>query len=127
MPRIERISMDGQHRQAIVTSEHLTWPNGLAVDYVADRIFWTDSRRNYIGSSDLDGSDVVVAVKDIYNPYGLTVFEDFVYWTNFIRSQVFRANKFTGANKYEYQEAFFSPMDVQIYHPLIQKTGKSIL
>ncbi|XP_065069050.1 low-density lipoprotein receptor-related protein 4-like isoform X3 [Rhopilema esculentum] len=120
-PRIERVSMDGLQRQVIVNSEHVTWPNGLAVDYEANRLYWADSKRNNIGACNLDGTGLFIAVKDVPNPYGLTVFEDSVYWTNYRQGQVFRANKFNGANKYEYQDGFFAPMDVQVMHPLLQR------
>ena len=116
--------MDGLQRQVIIDSSRLTWPNGLTIDYTSHRLFWTDSKRDYIGSSDLDGQNIVVVAKDIANPYGLTVFEDMVYWTNFKGGQVFRANKFTGANKYEYKDGFFLPMDIQIVHSLLQKSGE---
>ena len=115
--------MDGLQRQVVIDSSHLTWPNGLTIDFSSDRIFWTDSKRNYIGSSNLDGSHIVIVASDIHNPYGITVFEDSVYWTNYKGGQIFRANKFTGSNKREYQDGFFAPMDLQIVHPLLQKIG----
>ena len=116
--------MDGLQRQVIIDSSRLTWPNGLTIDYTSHRLFWTDSKRDYIGSSDLDGQNIVVVAKDIANPYGLTVFEDMVYWTNYRSGQVFRANKFTGANKHQFKIVFHSPTDVQIMHPLLQEAGE---
>ena len=116
--------MDGLKRQVVIDSSQLTWPNGLTIDYTSDRIFWADSKRDYIGSSNLDGSNIIAVAKNIPNPYGLAVFEDNIYWTNYRGGQVFRANKFTGSNRLEYQDGFYSPMDLQIVHPLLQNIGK---
>ncbi len=115
--------MDGQQRGVIVSSENLGWPNGLAVDFASDRIFWVDGKKSYIGSANLDGSNMVTVASNIEHPFGLTVFEDYVYWTNYKGRQVFRANKFTGKEKYEFQDGFFSPMDIQVYHPVAQEQG----
>ena len=123
MPKIERMGMDGVGRQVVVSNKDVTWPNGLTIDYTSDRIFWVDGKRNYIGSSDLDGSKMVVVATNIQHPFGLTVFEDFVYWTNYRGRKVFRANKFTGEDKFEFQDGFFSPMDIQVDHPLAQQIG----
>ena len=46
-PRIERCSMSGSGRKMIfnVSSEPgAGWPNGLTVDYEADRIYWIDAK-----------------------------------------------------------------------------------
>ena len=115
--------MDGLERHVVVDSSQLTWPNGLTIDYTSDRIFWADTKRNYIGSSNLEGADMVIFAESIQSPYGLTVFEDSIYWTNYRGGQVFRANKFTGSNRHEYRDEFFSPMDLQIVHPLLQGAG----
>lgn len=48
--------MDGTNRMSIVT-ESVFWPNGLTVDYTADRIYWADAKHHVIESAKLDGSD----------------------------------------------------------------------
>ncbi len=40
-PRIERASLDGTGRVAIV-SYNVSYPNGLAIDYDLDRLYWCD-------------------------------------------------------------------------------------
>ena len=41
-PRIERADMNGERRSRIVTSD-LGWPNGLSVDKVEKKLYWTDA------------------------------------------------------------------------------------
>ena len=44
-PRIERSGMDGNPlTRTVVVSEHLGWPNALAIDYTLQRIFWADAK-----------------------------------------------------------------------------------
>ena len=56
VPKLERAWMDGQHREVLV-SQKLIWPNGLTIDYVLDRLYWVDARRDVIESVDLNGND----------------------------------------------------------------------
>ncbi len=48
--------MDGTNRSVIV-EEKITWPNGLTLDFVNDRIYWADAREDYIAFASLDGSN----------------------------------------------------------------------
>jgi Low-density lipoprotein receptor repeat class B len=46
-PRIERSSMSGDNRTVIINVTAIQgagWPNGLAVDYEINRIYWIDAR-----------------------------------------------------------------------------------
>ena len=119
--------MDGLKRQVIIDSSQLTWPNGLTIDYTSDRIFWADSKRDYIGSSNLDGSNIITVAKNVHNPYSLTVFEDSIYWANRKTGKIFRISKSAGSIIHEYEIRFYSPADVQIMHPLLQKAGKQLI
>lgn len=55
-PKIERSYMDGSERTAII-SKGVFWPNGLAIDYPAHRIYWADAKHHVIESSNFDGSE----------------------------------------------------------------------
>ncbi len=41
MPRIEAAEMDGLNRRVLV-KDKIVWPNGLAVDYVREELYWAD-------------------------------------------------------------------------------------
>lgn len=47
--------MDGKERLTIVNTS-LFWPNGLAIDYAASRLYWVDAKHHVIESAKLDGS-----------------------------------------------------------------------
>lgn len=59
MVKIERAGMDGSDRRAVVNSS-LGWPGGVAVDAIAERVYWADERLGAIGSATLDGNDIRV-------------------------------------------------------------------
>lgn len=63
-PKIERAGMDASSRQVIISS-NLTWPNGLAIDYGSQRLYWADAGMKTIEFAGLDGSrrKVKVALK----------------------------------------------------------------
>ena len=47
--------MDGTDRMVIANTS-LFWPNGLTIDYAAEKVYWADAKHHVIESSDLDGS-----------------------------------------------------------------------
>ena len=53
--RIERAYMSGVSRVAIVSSS-LQWPNGIAIDFTQQKLYWTDAGLDKIERSNLDGS-----------------------------------------------------------------------
>lgn len=93
--RIERANMDGDERTTVVADD-LVWPNGLAIDHTENRLYWTDAKRKVIESSGLDGEDRKVLVKNVQYPYGLTVMDDYVYWSDWHSQGVVQANKTSG-------------------------------
>lgn len=53
-PRIERAFMDGTVREVIVNTK-LYWPNGLALDYTTQRLYFADAYLKYIDYCDYNG------------------------------------------------------------------------
>jgi hypothetical protein len=41
-PAVVRMGLDGADSRPIV-SDNLRWPNGIAVDQISDRIYWSDA------------------------------------------------------------------------------------
>lgn len=87
--------MDGSDRMVLI-NDSIEWPNGLTVDYTADRIYWTDAGFHVIESAHLDGKDRKVIKQGLYHPFGITVFEDNVYWSDWHYKSIYSINKVTG-------------------------------
>ena len=124
--KIEKCGMNGdlKSRQVIV-SENVGWPNGLTIDYTLNRIWWTDARRDIIESADLNGNHRRVILKSANqaHPFGISVFLDNMYWTDWTTRQLFRANKFTGDEKVALTARMQGIMDVVVFHRQRQPFG----
>ncbi|KPP78525.1 low-density lipoprotein receptor-related protein 1-like [Scleropages formosus] len=99
-PHIGRIGMDGTNRSVII-QDRITWPNGLTLDFINDRIYWADAREDYIEFASLDGSNRHTAVlnQDIPHIFAMTLFEEYIYWTDWETKSINRAHKTLGTNK----------------------------
>ena len=61
VPKIERAGMDGSQRSPLIT-QNLTWPNGLAIDHEAERLYWADGGTKAIEYAALDGRGRTVLI-----------------------------------------------------------------
>lgn len=59
-PMIERAFMDGSSRKTLLhnNTELIFWPNGLALDYQTDLLYWIDGKLNLVGCMGLNGGTV---------------------------------------------------------------------
>lgn len=67
---------------------------------------------------------LAVLSQDIPHIFALTLFEDFIYWTDWETKSINRAHKTTGANKTLLISTLHRPMDIHIYHPYRQPDGE---
>ncbi|KAH9629926.1 hypothetical protein HF086_017441 [Spodoptera exigua] len=121
-PRIERASLAGRGRRALVGADVLgdgAWPNGIALDYRARRLYWVDARSDSIHCADYEGADHRVVLRDhpaLSHPFAVTVFEAHVYWTDWRSNSVLRADKWRGGNVTVVQRTLTQPFDVKVLH-----------
>ena len=117
---IGQLGMDGKGRSSLVTKE-LGWPNGLAVDSVLDRVFWSDARLDKIESIRLDGGDRRVVLDTVVkHPFSLAVFEDRLYWSDWENRDLVSANKFTGKQQVVHmKEVGVQPFGITVSHPIL--------
>ncbi|XP_077281668.1 low-density lipoprotein receptor isoform X3 [Temnothorax americanus] len=125
--RIERAGMDGTHRSVIVGND-VKWPNGLTLDLIGKRVYWVDAKLNIIGSCNYDGTGrrtVLYSPDSLRHPFSITTFEDYVYWTDWDKETIFKANKFTGKEVEPVTSirTLQHPMVVHVYHPYRQPDG----
>lgn len=125
--RIEKAGMDGSHRMVIVDND-VKWPNGLTLDLIGKKVYWVDAKLNIIGSCNYDGSGrrtVLYSPDALRHPFSITTFEDYVYWTDWDKETIFKANKFTGkeVEPVTSVRTLKHPMVVHVYHPYRQPDG----
>jgi integrin beta 2 len=127
-PRIEAVSMDGRpdtRRTVFLVAEYGgAWPNGLALDYLAQRVYWIDARSDSIHTTRYSGADHREIARGhhafLSHPFSLAVFESHVYWTDWRTSAVVRANKWNGSDIRLVERTLTKPYGIKIVHPSLQ-------
>nr|XP_012637337.1 low-density lipoprotein receptor-related protein 2 [Microcebus murinus] len=121
-PKLERAFMDGSNRKDLVKTK-LGWPAGITLDIVTKRVYWVDPRYDYIETVTYDGIQrrtVVHGGSLIPHPFGISLFESHVFFTDWTKMAVMKANKFTDTNPQVYYRSSLRPYGVTVYHALKQ-------
>ncbi|XP_059057986.1 low-density lipoprotein receptor-related protein 2 [Achroia grisella] len=121
-PRLERAGLDGSGRATLVSTK-LYWPNGLALDTATRRVYFADSKLDYIDFVNYDGSgrrQVLAASHYLLHPHSLTLFEDTLYWTDRQLNRVLSAHKFRGSNQTVVSHLISQPLSIHVHHPSLQ-------
>ena len=93
IPKIEKASMDGSNR-SVIHSTNLIWPNALTLDYASQVLYWADASLDKIESSNVDGSNRRVIVSTgVNHPFGITLFEDKLYFSDWEVRDILLTNK----------------------------------
>ncbi|XP_077977473.1 low-density lipoprotein receptor-related protein 4-like [Glandiceps talaboti] len=116
--KIEKANLDGSGRQSLV-SNNLLWPNGITLDKVDRKLFWCDAGTDVIEyyHLDLGTRHLLITLSDSSaHPFSLTVFDDYLYWTQWGKKQLQRADKSTGNNVISVgHEIFESPYGIHAF------------
>lgn len=93
---ISRANADGS---GLIVFKNLTlgWPNGLSIDFDADRVYWCDALLDHVQHANLDGSDVrTVNSRLIRHPFSIVIHQEFMYITDWRLDAIIRLHKLTG-------------------------------
>ncbi|XP_068445967.1 low-density lipoprotein receptor-related protein 8-like [Clinocottus analis] len=126
-PKIERASLDGSDRTALVVSS-LRRPVALSLDMPRQLLYWADQGMRSISRVNLEGRHRKTVVESngyLDRPFGLAVFEGFVYWSEEATRSVCRASKHNGANLRVLLSNVSSPGGVVVVQPVLQPKGPS--
>lgn len=86
--------MDGSDRKVIFSFESGAWPNGLAIDVKAKRIYWVDARSNKIASMTTEGKNYRLLYNEADAHYfGIALSGDYLYLTDWSRNSLVRLPK----------------------------------
>ena len=122
-PKIERAEMDGSNR-GIIIRQDIHWPNGLTIDYSAEKIYWTDAKLFYIAKANYDGSGRQKIFRTpmpsqcvLGHPFALTLYENKIYWTDWKTRGIHSTNKNSGTRCQKELSNAYSPMDIHAFEP----------
>lgn len=87
-PRIVSAYMDGTNQNVVINgSDRVHWPNGLAIDFQFDRLYFTDAFLDRISYCNLTGAGYQVLTQRhplLLHPYAIGVFKVRVYlWCSY--------------------------------------------
>ncbi|KAJ3658176.1 hypothetical protein Zmor_009933 [Zophobas morio] len=95
-PSVNRAELDGTNIKKLFAKPRVEWPNGITIDYIAERIYWVDARQDYIASSDLHGDYFKLVISHdevVSHPFAVAVFKNNMYWDDWKRNAIFSADK----------------------------------
>lgn len=127
-PKIEKAGMDGnEETRSIIISENIHWPNGLTIDYGASKLYWADAKLNHIHSCDFDGKNRRVVVEgSLPHPFALTMYDGYLFWTDWHTRSIHGCNKLTGINCTVVLDKLYVPMDIHAFMSSRQPKGRNM-
>lgn len=87
-------------------------------------MYWNDGQMNIIESSDLNGKDRRVVLKNLPHPYGLVVVGNHIYWTDWQTQAVHRADKVNGSDEIIIRDKLEGLMDIRSVQVIFKLTSK---
>ncbi|XP_011412220.3 low-density lipoprotein receptor-related protein 1B [Magallana gigas] len=89
-PHIGRAFMDGSS-QRVLLSKDVVWPNGLAIDYQENRLYWADGHQDKIESIDIYGLNRKEVLKVTNQQLvDIDLFGSYLYYTAWNTQKVFK-------------------------------------
>ncbi|KAG4075464.1 hypothetical protein HA402_015117 [Bradysia odoriphaga] len=122
-PSISRSNLDGSEIRVLYQKPHVIWPNGITIDYIAERVYWVDASKDYIASCDLHGrafKTILDQDSRVAHPFAVGVYKDLMYWDDWKMNSVFSADKDHGIMINVVADSMPSLMDLKVYAHSIQ-------
>lgn len=123
-PSVSRANLDGEDKKELFTQPEVFWPNGITIDFIAERIYWVDASKDYIASSDFNGKGFLRILHSdarVEHPFAVAVHKELMFWSDWKMSSVFSADKDHGIMIRTVAEEMLNLMDLKIYAHSIQE------
>ena len=122
--KIERASLNGDQRVAIVTKS-LYYPNGMELDRGNKRIFWVDAGYGTVESVDYNGKNRKLLYRlSGLHPFGLTLIPPFLFFTDWYTAEdIYQLDATTGKEIRKYSVSGGKPMGIVAYDASRQPAG----
>nr|XP_022326444.1 low-density lipoprotein receptor-related protein 6-like isoform X2 [Crassostrea virginica] len=97
-PAIRRAHMDGTATIYVATKDVVTSPNGLAIDFKTNILYWVDGSKHSVEFSNLDGGNrQVLTTKTDEYLYNIGIHGQFLYYSGWNRPGITKIDKRNGS------------------------------
>lgn len=120
--------MDGNpDTRRLLVETGIVWPNAVTIDYADDVLYWADAALHRIEKMDLGGATRTFFMTTVLShPFSMTVFKQFVYWSEWHYQGIFRVNKYTGLQDSKVRKRIFRPTGLAFLDKYRQLPGKAL-
>ena len=132
--------MDGTNIRPIIQLQFFSywWGGlyGLALNIESNVLYWVGYHDTIIQYVNLDISgqgilnghiqELFSSSDHLWNPYGLILYKDYVYWTDSDAGVVARVNSSNGLNFEIMAEGLIGPRGIDVFHPIKQGNSSGV-
>lgn len=112
---IQRAGPQNGYKVESIIKTNIRVPNGIAIDQKRRKLYWCDARLDKIETCDMDGTNRIVLISaSPQHPFALSVWKDYVFWTDWLARGVFRADKYTGQQVMQVKKVLQRPMGIAV-------------
>lgn len=114
-PKIEKAGYDGSGRTTLA-STNLKWPNGMAIDYQENNLYFVDAGTDNIEVMDLNGLNRHVIYHEANaHFFAISIYQQYLYYTDWTKQTVMRVNKDGTGNSVVGPRAFRELADIRLH------------
>ena len=97
LPRIERATLSGDSKKTLVSLWWPARPNGITLDFSANRLYWVDSQTGRIESVDFDGNNrqQFKTLPFSSQPYDIVLYDGVFYYSDSNSQSIDKIDKAT--------------------------------
>jgi len=94
-PKIEWANADGSERSIFLEGKEISLPNSLAIDYETEELCFADAGTKKIECIQIDSRQKRTIATNCTYPFGVTVNDRYIFWSDWISKRVERVDKRT--------------------------------
>ena len=97
------------------------------MDYIGNRLYWSDAKKDRISSVRFDGTDFKIVLErshTIAHPFGITVHKNLMFWDDWTHKSLYLADKNSGKGISEFVKNAEGAMDIKAFS-FLHRQGKN--